>query len=680
MNNNGIPGTQNDNFSRSPADWMHLEKELNQLKMEDLPQQRQMAPSPQQQQQQAQQQSEIPSISTRANTAPPKSLLRFLNNSSPAPIREDIRYDEQYQQFFREYNGPHHLPPPIEENSVLGMGRTHFTNQHQQISSDEDAIKQLERITMSSGGGQQQTPFHHSISPMGSNPGTPGPPAQPDMSAVLQFAANQARVLNSVSPPVQPGTPQPVNGIPQINQLTDANAVMNGLEAVQQQVAKLQQQQQIASVFAQANAAQWANNNTFAQMPLNVGQASALLAAIGGGGSGTSNSETNNNTSGNASVQNQQAVPTSPPPASNEHIVTTAIKTNRGRRGGRHARHHQNQEEDPTTHYNEKYQTSDDIIGHVMEIASDQYGCRFLQKMMDTEGKPAMDKFFPEIVQHTVNLMKDPFGNYLVQKVLEVCSEQQCTEVLRMATRNGDLVEAALNTHGTRAVQKLLEIVKTQEQVEMVIATFEPKIMDLIMDLNGNHVIQKFLQKLGSKKSKFVYEACYKRTKEVAKHRHGCCVLQRCIDFATVEQKHELVEKISAHSYELSQDQYGNYVVQYVLDIGDPEATMTVMKQLEGDYVNLSKQKFSSNVVEKCLKMHQVGIEALRERIIKELSESDILSQLLQDSYGNYVVQSALAYSTGELHECLVEAIKPHLAALKNTPQGKRIMQKINTK
>eukprot|EP01026_Neomeris_dumetosa_P063455 TRINITY_DN6023_c0_g2_i8.p3 TRINITY_DN6023_c0_g2~~TRINITY_DN6023_c0_g2_i8.p3 ORF type:complete len:123 (-),score=13.42 TRINITY_DN6023_c0_g2_i8:365-733(-) len=111
-----------------------------------------------------------------------------------------------------------------------------------------------------------------------------------------------------------------------------------------------------------------------------------------------------------------------------------------------------------------------------------------------------------------------------------------------------------------------------------------------------------------------------------------------------------------------------------------PEATATVMKQLEGDYVELSKQKFSSNVVEKCLKMHQVGIETEREQIIKELSESEVLSQLLQNAYGNYVVQSALAVSTGDLHSQLVEAIKPHLPAIKNTPQGKRIMQKFNTK
>ena len=49
--------------------------------------------------------------------------------------------------------------------------------------------------------------------------------------------------------------------------------------------------------------------------------------------------------------------------------------------------------------------------------------------------------------------------------------------------------------------------------------------------------------------------------------------------------------------------------------------------------------KFSSNVVEKCLKL---GGEESKGNIIRELTSSSRLSQLLQDPFANYVVQSAL--------------------------------------
>jgi hypothetical protein len=126
------------------------------------------------------------------------------------------------------------------------------------------------------------------------------------------------------------------------------------------------------------------------------------------------------------------------------------------------------------------------------------------------------------------------------------------------------------------------------------------------------------------------------------------------------------------------QDAFGNYVVQYVLELGQSDSSRAVMKSLEGHFAELSMQKFSSNVVEKCLKLG--GLDPEREIIIQELVVSPLLPRLLQDSYGNYVVQSALTISNGAVHQDLVDAIKPFLPSLRGTPHGKRILQKINGK
>lgn len=127
-----------------------------------------------------------------------------------------------------------------------------------------------------------------------------------------------------------------------------------------------------------------------------------------------------------------------------------------------------------------------------------------------------------------------------------------------------------------------------------------------------------------------------------------------------------------------TQDAFGNYVVQYVLELGQTEPSRGVMNNLAGHYAELSMQKFSSNVVEKCLKLG--GLDPERHVIIREVLSSPLLPRLLQDSYGNYVVQSALAVSSGALHQELVDAIKPFLPSLRGTPHGKRILQKINGK
>ena len=70
----------------------------------------------------------------------------------------------------------------------------------------------------------------------------------------------------------------------------------------------------------------------------------------------------------------------------------------------------------------------------VMAVAKDQNGCRFLQRKFDEGGAAAIQAVLPEVLEHLIELMMDPFGNYLIQKLLDRCSEEQ-----RLAVRAGAL-------------------------------------------------------------------------------------------------------------------------------------------------------------------------------------------------------------------------------------------------
>ena len=88
---------------------------------------------------------------------------------------------------------------------------------------------------------------------------------------------------------------------------------------------------------------------------------------------------------------------------------------------------------------------------------------------------------------------------------------------------------------------------------------------------------------------------------EVSTHRHGCCVVQRCLDAATPPQRRAMVVEIGRNCLQLMQDPYGNYVVQYVLDRCPGDEIRPVTSCPLGRIASLSVQKYSSNVIEKCL-------------------------------------------------------------------------------
>lgn len=109
----------------------------------------------------------------------------------------------------------------------------------------------------------------------------------------------------------------------------------------------------------------------------------------------------------------------------------------------------------------------------------------------------------------------DPFGNYLCQKLLEYADDHQRTVLVMNAAP--ELPTIALNQHGTRALQKMIDCISTPEQVcqassiikmilsdgsyeqvQTIIRALERRVVELIQDINGNHVIQKCLNRLTS--------------------------------------------------------------------------------------------------------------------------------------------------------------------------------------
>ncbi|PSS29209.1 Pumilio 7 like [Actinidia chinensis var. chinensis] len=319
-----------------------------------------------------------------------------------------------------------------------------------------------------------------------------------------------------------------------------------------------------------------------------------------------------------------------------------------------------------------KCNSLEEARGYIYLMAKDQHGCRFLQTMFKTPQD--VQVIFNEVLDHVVELMVNPFGNYLMQKLLEVCNEEQRTQILLMISEEpGQLVRISLNTHGTRVVQQLIKTLKTRQQISLVISALEPGFLALVKDVNGNHVVQRCLERLSNNDNKFIFAAAAKHCVDIATHRHGCCVLQRCISHSSREHRDNLVAEISANGLLLAQDAFGNFVIQFILELKIPSASSVLISHFEGNYVHLSTQKFSSHVVEKCLVVFD---DEMRSKIIHEFLSASHFKQLLQDPHANYVIQTALRVTEGSLHNLLVDAIESHKAISRNSPYSKRIFSR----
>jgi hypothetical protein len=311
----------------------------------------------------------------------------------------------------------------------------------------------------------------------------------------------------------------------------------------------------------------------------------------------------------------------------------------------------------------------EEIVGQIYPLTKYQAGCRFLQKKLEEQPDPQhVTLVFTEVFEHLIELMTDPYGQYLVPKLMKYCDKAQRQAIVTKIAPK--IVTFACHTYGIHGVQKILEFL-TDEQVDTFIEAIKPSTIHLAKDSKGNYLIQSFLKQFPSERNQFIYDAMTDNCVEVATHKVGCTLINRCIDYANEQQMLQLVTKIGANSLSLVQDQFGNYVVQHLLST-KVQFAPKIIEGLLGHIPELSVQKFSSNVIEKCL---QVASPEHYSAVIQEITDANLL-ELLQDRYANFVIQTALDVADDQQHAKLVKMILPFIHQIK-TPYVMHIQKKI---
>ena len=185
-----------------------------------------------------------------------------------------------------------------------------------------------------------------------------------------------------------------------------------------------------------------------------------------------------------------------------------------------------------------------------------------------------------ETIPHVADLMTDQYANFLIQKLFDIMTPAMRYQVSSVAGPH--LSRIALTPHGTFSIQKLIETIATPEEMAIITESLQRDVTLLVKDVHGNHVIQKVLQRFDEADKQFIYDAMSTACLSVATNKQGCCVLQRCLEYAGPQQRAQLVQAIVVNSASMVQDPFGNYVVQYVLEQGDMEVNDAIATSLLG--------------------------------------------------------------------------------------------------
>jgi pumilio RNA-binding family len=135
------------------------------------------------------------------------------------------------------------------------------------------------------------------------------------------------------------------------------------------------------------------------------------------------------------------------------------------------------------------------ILECILQIAKckDQQNARYIQKIFQEADFDRRAHMFQKLEKGTLVLSKDVFGNYVIQNLLEFGTQPQRLKILQNVLNSA--ISLSLHSYGCRVVQKALEIFQNDtKEFNSLFEFIKPKVRELVIDGNGNHVVQKVIQ------------------------------------------------------------------------------------------------------------------------------------------------------------------------------------------
>ena len=293
-----------------------------------------------------------------------------------------------------------------------------------------------------------------------------------------------------------------------------------------------------------------------------------------------------------------------------------------------------------------------------------QKGSREAQNIIKKVNETEVELIISKLKKYFSDITIDKYGNYFSQKLMQICLPSQRIQLLKSI--NGRFVEIANNSFGTHPLQSLIEIINMPEEKKIVLSYILNNETLLALDSKGTHVLQKFISSTKDEERYELNQNLINLISQLIVNPFGVCVL---IQLVKHTKDKNITKKLANYITEggplsFIQHPYANYAVQSLICNTDLSYCEKIIDTIVQNYLSLSMQKFSSNVVENCIKY---GKENIVKKIFKNIVEQEKLESLLNNNYGNFVLEKLIVRLNKEEKMTFIKKIEK-LGKIKSIP------------
>ncbi|TPX31405.1 hypothetical protein SmJEL517_g05241 [Synchytrium microbalum] len=319
------------------------------------------------------------------------------------------------------------------------------------------------------------------------------------------------------------------------------------------------------------------------------------------------------------------------------------------------------------------------LVDKIIRI-NDQPASLLLQQKLKSSDPAVRDSIFEAILREPAKLMRNRFGNFLMQRCLEYGTQQQVR--LIGETIRGNVLSLSCDRFGCHVVQKALDTVpETLKQA--LVNELLPHASSTLLHRFACHVWQRALEiKWTTCEAPSIMRAANSavagRWHMVAADESGSLVVQCIFERRGEEERAAVMGEVLTHAVEVSRGQWGNWVIQHVLEHGAPADRSYLLRVVARNLKEMAADQYASKVVEKAMRVAP-------RRELSEMVEACIscnggrdggrppLLDMMNHQYANYVVQHLLQLADHNGREACARVLAPHLQTLRGSKYGQRV-------
>ena len=319
--------------------------------------------------------------------------------------------------------------------------------------------------------------------------------------------------------------------------------------------------------------------------------------------------------------------------------------------------------------------------GRLIQMMAEQHGSRFIQNTYQELSANDMAKAVAQVLENREQFMflvDNVFANWVIQSMFDHAQYAQRCRMVRAL--EGDVFNICCSKFGCRLIQRIVGGPNGANDVllkQLVLRELAGKTMRCLADTAGHHVIERILSDCTPTQCQPILEEMLPNLKTLAVDPFGAQIIElilRKFPISNPSVQH-LMASISDDVVEMAQHKFANYIIQDVIQHA-PEALQDRMfKAVFADIGLLGTNKFSSNVVEKSI---YLATNKRRRKLVRTLADeaprNSVLSKLVTDKFGNYVVQTLLLSSGKKDRAKIMDALHRSFPQLQHTPFGMHIL------